>query len=212
MLNGKVRCLCATSDKLGGGLDQGRTTSIAPLQTPRLVKHSAVALARGRTPGCRLRGGCGHRANHALSEARRADAERQVEAPAHVLKRDYVRELHDLALVKVLPQPDEEHIGHLHRRPAHADRGAVPPGALVEIHGARPVAEQALAFARLAGFARPVLVNGTPGIVASLPDGRPLSVMGFTVARGKIVEIDILADPARLRQIDLTSHKDHDDR
>ncbi len=86
-----------------------------------------------------------------------------------------------------------------------ADRGAVPSGALVEIHGARPVAEQALAFARLAGFARPVLVNGAPGIIASLPDGRPMSVMGFTVARGKIVEIDILADPARLRQLDLPS-------
>jgi hypothetical protein len=35
------------------------------------------------------------------------------------------------------------------------------------------------------------------------PRGRPYSVMGFTVRGGKIVEIDILADPARLRQLDL---------
>ena len=93
-----------------------------------------------------------------------------------------------------------------------ADIGAVRAGAPRVIHGARPVAEQALAFARLASFARPVLVNGAPGIVASLPDGRPLSVMGFTVARGKIVEIDVLADPARLRQLDLASPEDHGDR
>ncbi|HEV8582148.1 MAG TPA: RNA polymerase sigma factor SigJ [Thermoanaerobaculia bacterium] len=85
-----------------------------------------------------------------------------------------------------------------------ADRGAAPPGALREIRGARAVAEQALTFARLAQSARGVLVNGAPGIVSWLPDGRPLSVMGFTVARGKIVAIDILADPARLRQLDLT--------
>jgi hypothetical protein len=41
-----------------------------------------------------------------------------------------------------------------------------------------------------------------------LPDGRPMAVMGFTVSGGKIVEIDILADPARLRQLDLTMLED----
>jgi hypothetical protein len=85
-----------------------------------------------------------------------------------------------------------------------ADRGGVPPRASRELHGARTVAEQALAFARLVEFARPVLVNGTAGIVSWLPGGQPFSVMGFTVRRRRIVEIDILADPARLRQLDLT--------
>jgi RNA polymerase sigma factor (sigma-70 family) len=85
-----------------------------------------------------------------------------------------------------------------------ADRGAVAPGASRVVRGAREVAGGALTFARLAEFARPALVNGAPGIVSSLPGGRPLAVMGFTVRRGKIVEIDILADPARLRQLDLT--------
>jgi RNA polymerase sigma factor (sigma-70 family) len=84
-----------------------------------------------------------------------------------------------------------------------ADRGAVPPGASRVVRGARTAAEQALRFWRVAGFARPALVNGAAGIVAFAPDGRPFSVVGFTVRRGKIVEIDVLADPARLRQLDL---------
>ena len=84
-----------------------------------------------------------------------------------------------------------------------ADAGAVPAGVSRVIRGASAVAEQALAFAqRLGPFARPALVNGAAGIVAA-PGGRPVSVLGFTVRRGKIVEIDILADPARLRQLDL---------
>ncbi len=82
------------------------------------------------------------------------------------------------------------------------DRGAVPPGASKEVRGARAVAEQALTFAQFAQFAQPVLVNGAAGVVVA-PGGRPFSVMGFTVMRGKIVEIDVLADPARLRQLDL---------
>jgi RNA polymerase sigma-70 factor (ECF subfamily) len=58
-----------------------------------------------------------------------------------------------------------------------------------------------LPFARLARLARPALVNGAAGFVVA-QRGRPVSVAGFTVSRGKIVEIDILADPERLRQID----------
>jgi RNA polymerase sigma-70 factor (ECF subfamily) len=64
------------------------------------------------------------------------------------------------------------------------------------------VAERALTFARLSPFVRPALVNGAAGVVVA-PRGRPFSVMGFTVSRGKIVEIDAVADPARLRQLDL---------
>ena len=89
-----------------------------------------------------------------------------------------------------------------------ADRGALPLGASRELRGARIVAEQALTFSRLVQFARPVLVNGTAGIVSWLPGGQPFSVMGFTVRGRKIVEIDILADPARLRQLDLTALDD----
>jgi RNA polymerase sigma factor (sigma-70 family) len=84
-----------------------------------------------------------------------------------------------------------------------ADRGAIPLGASRVVRGARTVAEHALAFWRIAGFARPALVNGAAGIVAFAPDGRPFSVVGFTVRLGKIVEIDVLADPARLRRLNL---------
>jgi RNA polymerase sigma factor (sigma-70 family) len=86
-----------------------------------------------------------------------------------------------------------------------ADRGAVPPGASRVVQGAPTVAEHALRFWRVAGFARPAVVNGAAGIVAFAPDGRPFSVVGFTVRGGKIVEIDVLADPDRLAQFDLAA-------
>jgi RNA polymerase sigma factor (sigma-70 family) len=76
-------------------------------------------------------------------------------------------------------------------------------GGPVVIRGAAAVAGQALTFARYAEEAQPVLVNGAAGIVAWAPDGHPLSVMAFTVVRGKIVEIDALADAARLSRLDL---------
>jgi hypothetical protein len=84
------------------------------------------------------------------------------------------------------------------------DRGAIPPGASREIRGAPAVAEQVLTYGpRFARFAQPALVNGAAGVVVA-PRGRPVAVAGFTVARGQIVEIDLLADPARLRELDLT--------
>jgi RNA polymerase sigma factor (sigma-70 family) len=75
-------------------------------------------------------------------------------------------------------------------------------GASRLIRGARAVAGGALAFSRFAPFARPALVNGAAGLVTVRED-RPLSVMGFTVVRGKIAEIDVLADPERLQRLDL---------
>jgi RNA polymerase sigma factor (sigma-70 family) len=84
-----------------------------------------------------------------------------------------------------------------------ADRGAVPPGGSREIHGAAAVAEQAAAYAQLDQHSQPVLVNGAAGILVA-PRGEPFAVLGFTVVRSKIVEIDILLDPERLRALDLT--------
>jgi RNA polymerase sigma-70 factor (ECF subfamily) len=86
---------------------------------------------------------------------------------------------------------------------ARADYGTLARGAQREVHGARAVAEGAIMFARLARIARPVLVNGAVGAVAA-PGGQLYAVMGFTVRQGKIVEIDILGDPTRLRQLDLS--------
>ncbi len=47
-----------------------------------------------------------------------------------------------------------------------------------------------------------MLVNGAAGVVVA-PEGRPFSVMGFTVSGGRIVAIDAITDPERLSQMDL---------
>jgi RNA polymerase sigma factor (sigma-70 family) len=84
-----------------------------------------------------------------------------------------------------------------------SDGGVARPSATVVVHGARKVAERAMTFARLSPFVRPALINGAAGVVVA-PRGRPVSILAFTVRDGKIVAIDALADPTRLRQLDLT--------
>lgn len=70
----------------------------------------------------------------------------------------------------------------------------------VTIRGAHAVAAQARNYTRLAPFVQAALVNGAAGAIA-MADGRPLSVMGFTVADGRIVAMDVLSNPARLARI-----------
>jgi RNA polymerase sigma factor (sigma-70 family) len=84
------------------------------------------------------------------------------------------------------------------------DVGALAVGGSTVFRGASAVAEQAVAFARRYGaIARPALVNGVAGIVAAKPGGPTYSVLGFALRRGKIVQLDILADPARLQRLDV---------
>jgi RNA polymerase sigma factor (sigma-70 family) len=83
-----------------------------------------------------------------------------------------------------------------------ADFGAAQASEL--IRGARKVAEGAVRFGEIAQHSRPALVNGGPGLV-TVPDGQPQSVLAFTIRGGRIVEIDILADPARLSRMNLTA-------
>ena len=80
-----------------------------------------------------------------------------------------------------------------------ADRGrSAVSGAPSTVTGAVAVAEQVLARApRFAGFARPAVVNGSAGLIV-IPRDRPIAVIGFTVARGRIAEIDLVADPDKL--------------
>ena len=83
-----------------------------------------------------------------------------------------------------------------------ADAGAEMRAGGAVLRGARAVAEAAIAFGRrLEGTVQVALVNGAAGIVARAPDGQPLSILGFSVAEGRIVEIDILADLARLQRL-----------
>jgi RNA polymerase sigma-70 factor (ECF subfamily) len=85
-----------------------------------------------------------------------------------------------------------------------ADGGAVE-GMSRLVRGAQAVVAQAAAFSKLGLSNQVVLVNGNIGVVSRLPDGRLLSVIGFTIAGGKVVEMDILADPDRLSRLDLSA-------
>jgi RNA polymerase sigma factor (sigma-70 family) len=84
-----------------------------------------------------------------------------------------------------------------------SDGGPARPRMTFVLRGPRAVAGQAFASGRLSPFVRKALVNGAAGVVVA-PHGRAQFVMAFTVTRGKIVAIDVLADPDRLRDIDLT--------
>jgi RNA polymerase sigma-70 factor (ECF subfamily) len=84
-----------------------------------------------------------------------------------------------------------------------ADGGDSRTRPTVVIHGAQAVAGQAVMAQRLAQFVRPVLVNGAAGVV-TVVNGRPFSVMAFTVSDGRVVAVDVLYDPQRLADLDLT--------
>jgi RNA polymerase sigma factor (sigma-70 family) len=83
-----------------------------------------------------------------------------------------------------------------------SDGGTAHPEVSVVLHGASAVAGQALTLAQPSILKRPALVNGAAGVVVTM-GGRPVAVMGFTVSRGKIVEIDAIIDPERLLRLDL---------
>jgi RNA polymerase sigma-70 factor (ECF subfamily) len=85
-----------------------------------------------------------------------------------------------------------------------ADGGAVSGMSRV-VRGAREVASLAQTFSKMGLTNEIVLVNGSVGIVSRRPDGRPFSVLAITIAAGKIVEIDILADPERIKSLPLPS-------
>jgi RNA polymerase sigma-70 factor (ECF subfamily) len=80
-----------------------------------------------------------------------------------------------------------------------ADRAAVRAGASEEVRG---VAAVAGTFSGRARAARPALVDGAPGAVWA-PGGRPRVAFGFTVTSGRIVRVDLLADPERLARLQL---------
>ena len=81
-----------------------------------------------------------------------------------------------------------------------ADRSILAPGQAREQRGAATVARQALA--RRAQFAEPALIDGSPGLVLA-PFGRLRLALRFTVAHGRIAEIDVVGDPERLQALDL---------
>jgi RNA polymerase sigma-70 factor (ECF subfamily) len=83
------------------------------------------------------------------------------------------------------------------------DGGALAGGRPLVLRGAQAVAAQALEFRNVAPSARAALVNGAVGAVV-VRDGRPFSIIGFTVSGGRILEINIVTDPERLARLDLS--------
>jgi len=81
-----------------------------------------------------------------------------------------------------------------------ADFGPSRPAASTVIHGAAAVARQARLGANPAAQIHPALVNGAAGVVITM-GGRPHVVMAFTVADGKVAEIDVIGDPERVRRV-----------
>jgi RNA polymerase sigma factor (sigma-70 family) len=83
------------------------------------------------------------------------------------------------------------------------DEAAARPGAPREIRGAKNWARGAIAFSRqLAGVVQPMLINGDVGLVWA-PGGHVFRLLRFSFAEGKIAAADVIADPARLRELDL---------
>jgi RNA polymerase sigma factor (sigma-70 family) len=132
-------------------------------------------------------------------------ARQRVHGTATLPRQDLARQRHvieaflaavrggDIAAVLAVLDPD------VVRR---ADAAALPPDAAREVRGARAVAESALANSHRTGIAQIALVNGAPGIIVGRR-GRLALVLSLTIRNEKITAIDVIADPARLRQLDL---------
>ena len=80
------------------------------------------------------------------------------------------------------------------------DVGPSRPGASMIVRGAAAVARQARLGANPAAILHPALINGAAGVVITL-NGQPHGVMAFTVVHGQVAELDIFADPERVRRV-----------
>jgi RNA polymerase sigma-70 factor (ECF subfamily) len=80
---------------------------------------------------------------------------------------------------------------------------SVPSGAPTEIRGAAAWAKGAVAYGHLARLTQPALVNGAIGVVVA-PRGRLVRALRFTIANGKITEIEVIGNPARLGELDVS--------
>jgi RNA polymerase sigma factor (sigma-70 family) len=80
---------------------------------------------------------------------------------------------------------------------------AVPSGAPSEIRGAAVWAKGAILYGHLARLTRPALVNGAIGVVVA-PHGRLVRALRFTIANGKIAEVEVIGNPARLGELEVS--------
>jgi RNA polymerase sigma-70 factor, ECF subfamily len=77
-------------------------------------------------------------------------------------------------------------------------------GAPSEIRGAAVWAKGAVAYGHLARLTQPALVDGAIGVVVA-PQGRLVRALRFTIADGKITEIEVIGNPARLGELDVST-------
>ncbi len=82
-----------------------------------------------------------------------------------------------------------------------ADSGGLAASRLVR--GAEAVIAQAVTYSKFRHAVLPVVVNGAPGFL-SVVDGRPGSMLSFTIAGDRVVGLQVLADPARLAALPFT--------
>jgi RNA polymerase sigma-70 factor (ECF subfamily) len=82
------------------------------------------------------------------------------------------------------------------------DEASMQPGGQREVHGAEVWARQAVVFARGARFVEPALVDGVPGMLLA-PHGRLMRALRFTFAGDRIAAMEVIGDPARLRELEL---------
>ncbi|MEZ0106026.1 RNA polymerase sigma factor (sigma-70 family) [Catenulispora sp. EB89] len=83
-----------------------------------------------------------------------------------------------------------------------ADGGVLRAGQSVTLSGAHTVASQAQLARTMAPYVQRVLINGTPGAFV-VKDGKPISLMSFTVVDGKVASIQVILDPERLDEVAL---------
>lgn len=175
---------------------------LAPAERLAFVLHDMfdlpfdeIAPMVGRTPAA---------ARQLASRARRRVKGAEVPAPEADLARQ--REVVDAFFLATRGGDIDALLALLHPDiVVRIDAGASRPKASMELHGAAAVARQVLmglssTLALSNIHVRPVLVNGAAGVVFTM-DGHPVAVMSFTVAIGRIVEIDSIADPERVRRI-----------
>jgi RNA polymerase sigma factor (sigma-70 family) len=103
------------------------------------------------------------------------------------------------ALLAVLDPDVVLHADDVAVATARANRSRGAPPLAAEVRGAAAVAD---VFRGRAQTAQPALVDGAPG-VAWAPGGKPQAIFGFVIADGKIVEVEVIADPARLARLDV---------
>ena len=137
--------------------------------------------------------------------ASRARRRVQGEAPASDANLRNQRRVVDAFLAAVADGNFEALVGVLDPEIVLRADGGAAKGMSRLVRGAQAVVAQATTFSKLGLSNEVVLVNGNMGVLARLPNGRVLSVIAFTIASGKVVEMDILADPDRLNALDLSA-------